>query len=284
MKLKSLLPAFAAIILLGFASCKKTDNTADSSDYETTFELSADQGIADNLTQDANDILNEVTNDNNLQGSGFIFDPNQSQNFVSCAAVTVTPASGFPKTITIDFGTSGCTSQSGVTRSGIITVTLSDSLRHSGSVATMTFSNYYVSGWKKEGTITWTNTSANGVKSWRRVCTNGKITAPAPSTRYWLHSGTQDIIQTAGSSTPSLLDDVFTITGGSTVTNAAGISRTATILTPLQKKFICSNIDMGTMKIQGPNHYAVINYGDGTCDNIATISIDGRPERTFQLR
>lgn len=283
MKLKNLLPAFAAVVLIGFASCKKTDSTSDSSEYESTFELSADQGIADNLTQDANDILNEVTSDKNLQGSGFIFDPNQSQNFVSCAAVTVTPASGFPKTIIIDFGANGCTSQSGVTRSGIISVNLTDSLRHSGSVATMTFSNYYVSGWKKEGTITWTNTSANGIKSWNRVCTDGRITAPG-GVRYWLHSGSQVITQTAGSSTPSPLDDVFTITGSSSVTNAAGINRTATILTPLQKKFICSNIDSGTVKIQGPNHYATINYGDGTCDNIATISIDGRPERTFQLR
>lgn len=283
MKLKNLLPAFAAVVLIGFASCKKTDAASDSSEYESTFELSADQGIADNIVQDANDILNEVTSDKNLQGSGFVYDPNQSQNFVSCAAVTVTPASGFPKTITLDFGASGCTSQSGVTRSGIITVTLTDSLRHTGSVATMNFSNYYVSGWKKEGTITWTNNSANGVKSWSRVCANGKITAP-DGVRYWLHSGTQLITQTAGSSTPNLLDDVFSITGSCQVTNAAGIGRTATILTPLQKKFICSNIDMGTVKIQGPNHYATINYGDGTCDNIATISIDGRPERTFQLR
>jgi hypothetical protein len=283
MKLKNLLPAFAAVVLIGFASCKKTDSSTDTSEYESTFELSADQGIADNIVQDANDILDEVTSDNNLQGSGFVYDPNQSQNFVSCAAVTITPASGFPKTITLDFGVSGCTSQSGVTRSGIITITLSDSLRHSGSVATMNFSNYFVSGWKKEGTITWTNNSANGVKSWNRVCTNGRITAPG-GIRYWLHSGSQVITQTAGSSTPNPLDDVFTITGNSSVTNAAGINRTATILTPLQKKFICSNIDMGTVKIQGPNHYATINYGDGTCDNIATISIDGRPERTFQLR
>ena len=45
------------------------------------------------------------------------------------------------------------------------------------------------SGFKKEGTITWTNTSQGGVKSWNRTCADGKITAPGG--RYWLHSGRQ---------------------------------------------------------------------------------------------
>jgi hypothetical protein len=52
----------------------------------------------------------------------------------------------------------------------------------------------------------------------------------------------------------------------------------------LQKKTICDNIDKGTYQIQGPNHVAVIDFGDGTCDNQASISIDGRPARQFTLR
>lgn len=281
MKLKHLLPAAAAFAVIAFSSCKKTDTASTADEFETTFELSTDQGISEDLTQDANDILNEVASDKNLQGNGFVAGPAPADNFVSCAAVTVTPAAGFPKTIIIDFGT-GCTSQSGVYRSGIINVVLTDSLRRNGSVATMTFSNYFVSGFKKEGTITWTNNSTASVKTWHRNVQNGKITAPGGN--YWTHSGDQDITQTAGYGTAALLDDVFQITGNNSTTNAAGRNRTGTILTPLQKKFACSDIDMGTVKIQGPNHYAVINYGDGTCDRLATISIDGRPERTFQLR
>ena len=99
----------------------------------------------------------------------------------------------------------------------------------------MTFVNYYVSGFKKEGTITWTNTSQGGMKSWERKCVDGKITAP--NGRYWLHSGTQDVVQTEGSSTPfNLLDDVFSTTGSHTVTNAAGKTRTSEITEALEKK------------------------------------------------
>lgn len=280
MKTKQILLLSASAVLIGFSSCKKTNSSA-SDEYETTFELANDQGIADNLTEDANDVLNEAAADKGLMG-GHTTGTFESTNTLSCATLTVTPLNSFPKTITIDFGV-GCTSANGVFRAGKITVVLSDSLRKSGSTAVMTFQNYYVNGFKKEGTITWTNTSTSTTKSWQRKVENGKITAP--NGNYWLHTGIKDVVQTAGWATPlNLTDDVFSITGNHTVTNSAGVSRTCTVLTALQKKTACNNIDQGTVKVQGPNHFAVIDFGNGNCDNLATISIDGRPARTFFLR
>jgi hypothetical protein len=283
MKLKNYLVAIATItIAAGFSSCKKeSSGTTASDEIETTFELSGDQAISDNLNSDAEYVLNEAAVTYNFSGNAPV-SVTQTMNVLSCPNVTVTPLQGFPKNISIDFGT-GCTSGSGITRSGKINVTLSDSLRTPGSVAVMTFTNYYVSGFKKEGTITWTNTSQGGIKSWHRTCVDGKVTAP--DGHYWLHSGIQDVVQTAGSSTPfNLLDDVFSTTGSHTVTNAAGKTRTCEITEALEKKVICDNIDMGKIKIQGPNHFAILDYGDGTCDRIATITIDGNPPRTILLR
>jgi hypothetical protein len=271
----------AAVLLL--SSCKK-NNSDRIDEYEATFELSGDQAIADNLTEDANDVFNEAAMDKNLMGARPVSPntPNGTTGILSCATVTVTPATGFPKTMIIDFGT-GCTSPNGITRKGKITVQLSDSVRKYNSTAVMTFQDYYVNGFKKEGTITWTNTSLPGTKSWQRKVENGKITSPAGN--YWLHNGIKNVTQTAGVATPNiLLDDVFSVTGNHTVTNAAGKTRTGNILEALQKKTICENIDKGKVKIEGPSHYAIINFGDGTCDKLATISIDGRPERTILLR
>lgn len=279
MKIKHFLFAFAMLSLaIGFNSCKKNESGLE--EIETTFELSGDQAVADNLSEDANDMLLQVAVENNIAGNGFAPGGPVTNDFIPCATVTITPAVGFPKTIVIDFGTA-CTFN-GNTRSGKINVTLSDSLRKSGSIAVMTFTNYYVNGYKKEGTITWTNTSTAATRSWTRLTENGKITAP--DSRYWLHSGVRYVVQTAGVGTATILDDVFSITGNHTVTNPAGKTRDCTVLEALQKKTACSNIDKGKLKVQGPNHYAVINFGDGTCDNLATISIDGRPERTITLR
>ncbi len=282
MKPTNLVAAIAISSIALFTSCKKTDS-ATADEIETTFDLSTKQAVADNLTQDDNDILDEATATTNLNGS-FTQGPVIVSNVLgTCAVVTVT--GNFPaKNISIDFGT-GCTNAFGVTRKGIINIVLTDSVKKSGSVATVTFNNYYINGFKKEGTITWTNTTVtgSGTPSWNRKVANGKITAPSGD--YWLHTADISIAITAGANTPNnLTDDVFSITGTRTVTNPAGKTRTSTTLTALQKKAACSNIDTGTLQVQGANHTAVIDFGNGTCDNLATISIDGRTPRVIFLR
>jgi hypothetical protein len=81
-----------------------------------------------------------------------------------------------------------------------------------------------------------------------------------------------------------LRDYIFSITVNATVTNPAGINRTSTIIQALQKKYICPFIDKGRVKFQGPNHFAVLDYGNGDCDRFATMSIDGRAPRIITLR
>ncbi|CAN5406645.1 hypothetical protein BH11BAC3_BH11BAC3_26800 [soil metagenome] len=271
-----------AAVTIGFTSCKKTNSSAtDKTEIETTFELSTDQAISDNLTEDANDVFFEAATQNNLTGERPL-SPTQTLGILGCATVTVTPLTGFPKTIVIDFA-GGCTSQNGITRKGKITVVLSDSVRRPGATAVLTFDKYFVNGYKKEGIITWTNTSTSSVKGWERKVENGKITTPTGI--FWTHSGVRNVIQVEGYSTPrNLLDDVFSITGNHSVTNANGVTRTSEIVEPLQKKTICENITKGSIKMQGPNHVAVIDFGDGSCDRVATISIDGSTPRTILLR
>ena len=280
MKLKNLfLSTVTLLIALGFLGCKK-DNISSNDEIETTFELSGNDAVTENITEDANDILFETAVTNDFSGNSVVT-VNQTRNILSCGTISVTPLHGFPKTINIDFG-NGCTI-GGVTRKGELTILISDSLRKSGSIAVMNFNNYYVNGFKVEGTITWTNTSQPGSRGWQRKCENGKITSP--DGRYWLHSGIKDIAQVAGVGTPhNLLDDIFSITGNHTITNAAGKTRTSTILEALQKKVICENVGKGKVKIEGANHTAVVDFGDGSCDRIATISIDGRDPRTILLR
>lgn len=281
MKPKNLLPVLVLLFSVVFTSCKKDDTTStEPTEIENTFSLTADQAIADNLTDDANDVMMQVADEKDLSGN-FVAGPPVTTNDFLCAVVTVTPQNGFPKTVVIDFGT-GCTSPNGITRRGIINIVLSDSLRVPGSVAVMTFNNYYVNNYKKEGTITWTNTSTANVRSWRREVVNGKITAP--NGRFWTHNGVKEIAQIAGLGTPhNPFDDVFRITGHSSVTNSNGHTRTAVIIEPLEKKVSCHNISKGRVRFEGPNHFAILDYGNGDCDNLATITIDGQPPHTIIL-
>lgn len=272
MKLKKFLALLSLPTVFFFTACQK-EGTEPDPEIETTFKLSENQAASESINDDANVVFFEAAANAGLIGSrtSQVF---QSTNTLSCANVTVTPQNSFPKTIVIDFG-NGCTSIDGVSRAGKINITLSDSVHHPGATAVMTFENYRVAGYGVEGTITWTNTSTPNGISWTREITNGKVTEPL-SGYYWTHAGTKNVTQTAGANTPqNLLDDVYSVTGNHTVTNPAGKSRAVTILEALEKKVICHNVSKGKMKIQGPNHYAILDYGNGDCDNVATISIDG---------
>ncbi len=280
MNTKNLLLALTLSSFCLLTACNKDKKETDP-EVEATFELSEKQAVSESLADDVNIVFFEAAASEGLTGSrnsqSF-----QSGNTLSCATVTVTPQATFPKTIVIDFGT-GCTSIDGVLRKGKINIVLSDSVRKPGTTAVMTFDGYYVHGFKVEGTITWTNTSTPNGVSWTREIENGKVTAPGGN-YYWLHEGTKNVTQTAGANTPfNLLDDVYSITGNHTVTNPAGKTRTATVTEALEKKVICHHVSKGKIKLEGPNHYAIIDYGDGTCDKVATISIDGNPPRTFLL-
>src|ERR1019366_6730804 len=243
MRLKNFLIASATIIIsTGIYSCKKDNTTSSTSTSEiaSTTELSTDNAVSDNLNSDAENVLTQASIDKNFAGSTPTGITSPMGNLPACATVTVTPAQGFPKNITIDFGT-GCTSATGILRSGVIHITLSDSLRKSGSVAVMTFDNYYVGGYKKQGSITWTNTKQDTTNSWSRVCID---TITSPNGKTWMHNGTHAVVQISGNNTPKdIIDNVYLTTGSSTVTNSNGVTRTATILTPLEKKVACDNID-----------------------------------------
>jgi hypothetical protein len=283
MKTNVLTAALATILLTSsLISCKKQEVTDNSSlEYETTFELSGNQAIADNLTEDANNAFMEAAANKNLLGGGL--QQVTTSNLLICATVSVTPANGFPKTIVIDFGNGSCNTTNGIIKKGKINIVLSDSVRKTGSKAVMTFTNYFVNNFKKEGTVAWMNTSSPVARSWQRKVENGKVIAP--DGKYWLHNGTRDVVQINGANTPyTLLDDIYLITGNQTVTNAAGKTRECFITEALQKKTSCDNIGSGKLKVQGTNHNAIINFGEGDCDKLATISIDGQAPRTITLR
>lgn len=269
------------LFFVGLQSCKKQDvSSVTSAEDETTFEISTGQALADNATEDANGVFMEAAANRNLLGGN-------SQNIITTnclngVGISVTPASGFPKTIVINFG-AGHTAANGVVRAGKINIVLSDSVRKPGSTAVITFTNYSINGFKKEGTITVTNTSTASAKGWQRKVENGKITAP--DGRYWLHSGIRDAVQIAGAATPNtLLDDTYLITGNHTVSNAAGKTKSCYITEALEKKIICDNIGTGKLRVEGGSHTAIIDFGNGDCDKIATISVDGNTPRTITLR
>jgi hypothetical protein len=270
-------------ILLSACDKEVTDN--DSDDVETTIYMSKDKAISDNVTEDLHNLMIEVAAEEGLLGSrpsnGSLL--LQDARILTCANVSVSPINSFPKTIVVDFG-SGCTDLNGITRRGIVTFVISDSLRKAGCFVEMTLQDYHVQNFKKEGLVMWTNISSPTTKIWQREVVGGKITDTLVG-RYWQYQSNRTIEQSAGSGTPFVLaDDEYLTTGTGSVSNIYGDIRYDTITTTLHRAMICPNIDKGTVSISGGQLNAILDFGDGTCDQTATITVTGYPPRTIYLR
>ena len=75
----------------------------------------------------------------------------------------------------------------------------------------------------------------------------------------------------------------FTVSGTANGTNRNGVDYTITITKDLLWKALCQYVTEGTFDIVTPDNTLTIDFGDGTCDNKATYSINGKKAREFSL-
>lgn len=261
-------------------SCRK-DEKEDEVNNETT--TAQDNALAQNMFDDVKKVVEETANDEGQTGKVANF-------FGTCASVTINPnwidsTQYWPKTMTIDFGTSNCLGNDGINRRGILTVTLTDRYRNAGSVLTVLPQNYFVNDHKIEGTKTLTNNGRNSSNNltFSVQVTNGKITFPTGESTTWNSTRTNEWI--AGESTTwynsggllaALCDDVYLITGSSSGVNRNGLSYSVNITSPLRKELCCRWIVSGSLDIV-PNGLLTrsVNFGTGNCDATATVTIAG---------
>ena len=103
------------------------------------------------------------------------------------------------------------------------------------------------------------------------IIPNGKITNLAGVV--FNHYGARTVKQTAGVNTLILADNIYEITSGNhTITKTGGTSLSVTVVEPLIKKYACSHISQGQLDLQGSVLDGILDYGNNTCDNLATYT------------
>lgn len=259
----------ALILSLSFAffSCTKDDNPVNNSLTDSDLLLaSAQTSFGDNLDINYSSELSD-------NYSSYNSSRNSENNLITCAIVSIDNATPgeFPKTISVDFG-SGC-EINGITRAGTLTITLSDYVMNFGSTMTIIRGNdYYINGYKFEGTIIYENTTTNtNLPEWSRDLTNGKITTPSGG--IFTYTDSRDVQLIDGAGTLTLTDNTYkAINGTRTVVRPDNSTLTSTILTPLIKSFNCAYISEGTLDLQGTFLDGTLDFGNGTCDASATYT------------
>jgi len=279
--------------LLVIASCKKdqSSNSQNSGDNASaTLSAASDEAVAEEQFDDvfnASVGIDDATAGEDLGiggniGMGVFSSVNTNGTLREdslherCFTVDVFPKERgvFPKTVTIDFGT-GCLGRDGKLRKGKIITVYTGKMHIPGSKATTTFEGYAVDSFAIEGMHEVQNVSTSNQRAWTRKVIAAKITN-TNSGKWVSWSCEKTHTQVEGNGTPFWpFDDVFNITGNAKGEKSNGNSWTAAISTPLVRKFICYWIVQGTVNITHNDTEGVLDYGQGDCDNKATITING---------
>lgn len=194
------------------------------------------------------------------------------------------PKGTFPNTLTIDYGPDGVNGPHNRVRKGKIIVQLSAPIITPGATRTVTQDNFRIDDVTIEGTVVVTNQGPNssGQNVLERVVTDRKLLFPNGNTSTW--NGTQTITQLEGSSTPDRLDDVFRLEGSSNGVNRNGKTFSTNTTSPLIKEYDCSWISEGVFNIQVESKSLSVDYGNGSCDNKATVTLPDGSTKEIQVK
>jgi hypothetical protein len=263
----ALLVVVSAIL---FNACKKEENAqttlTDDQKLERTQELvKASQFFTNAFSKStfATEKANGLREDEPvLQVRGLCGDP------------TVTPANPltFPKTVTLDYGT-GCTDDEGRNRSGKMTLDVGK-FWEQNSVIKANFTNFTEERSKLNGSYTITNSNILGAQNLTFVADNIVYTDENGKTTAYTIRQTHK--QTDGMRTPlNPRDDVYEVTSSMTSTMPDGTKSSWESTTPLIKANNCRWIQKGKVTVKMNNETSVLDYGNGTCDDDATITTNG---------
>ncbi|GAB4334814.1 MAG: hypothetical protein OHK0038_12250 [Flammeovirgaceae bacterium] len=265
--------SFVLLGLLGIwsVSCDDDDDNATPAPTEQQKQEYVEFILEEQL------LLQEI-GDLSLLFSDLVFNP--GERITECGEITynITNNSG---TITVDYGSAGCTDEDGQVLKGkiIYSYTLTNSNTSNAKLnSTITFNNYSMDGNTIEGKIE-NELFYVTINSTTKI-TNLKVKS-AEGKNLTINSSTQIFKQTAGMNTiDDETDDEFTFNITTNGVGTNGIAYTTKTTKDLLMKNACiftenTNVAVsGTIEIKPVNYPTyTIDYGNGVCDNKITIQI-----------
>jgi hypothetical protein len=281
-----LLVSGLCLSLLLVTSCQKErSQNGTNEEQETQASLVSGESDGDaeiifnNFFDDAIGVNDEV----GIGGTGVF------GRIMTCPTVTVvhTTANQFPIEITMDYGQGGCVGNDGHFRKGKVITVYTGRLLAPGAIATTRFDGFYFDSTHVEGTHKITNTSPPiGTQPLARQFTvdisDAKLTQPSGNYTEWNSHRMINQIEGLGTALPG--DDIFRIEGtarGKVKRGTLIVVWESSIVEPLIKRFNCHWIVKGRIRTIRANNtatspwVAVLDFGTGTCDNQATLVING---------
>jgi len=243
--------AAGAICLMTTVGCKKNALDFDENDKSIAEESMVSNQVAGDFGSIGNDLLENGSTANFRTAAG-------------CATVTKT-GNGTDSTITAIFdGNVAC--KDGRVRSGEIKLTYSGNFNTPGFKAKLTLTNFKTDGKSISGTGNFTSKNVINLARTIQLDLNFLITEGTLSSTY-----NYGLFMVVPSDKKSFTIDSLTCIGTST----SNVGYTLKVTSPIIKKADCKWIGQGKIELtkSGNTTPRVLDFGDGTCDSKATITV-----------
>lgn len=288
------------LILIGFClilfSCKKenSDNPIETQEIELSKVASEGDAQSEQSYSQIFDDVMGTSDEVGVYGSGIFGREYGLDTTQRCFTVRVERPNApqpFPVIVVISFPQSGCMGPDGRVRRGQIKTTYTNRLIVPGAESITTFLNFSIDSVTVGGTykvknmvepIQITIFPPQYNHKWLITVVGGRLGYPNGNVVEW--NSTKTIEQVEGSHTLPIQDNVFKIIGssnGASVRNSVTTSWNSETIEPLFKKATCRWIVKGKIRTVRRNlsntspWVAVLDFGNGTCDNIATLNVNG---------
>ncbi len=267
------------MVTLFFACTKSATDTADidtNKGDNATITAAADQAVVSGIYDDLFGIALEIGADAgyNETGRKAALDKLSAKLGIGCFNYDIDDVMNdqWPKTILLRFG-AGCADNTGRVRAGNIQMIFSGYFFYPGSVITIKPLTYTVNGVKVTGTKTITNVSTGSLYKYTSVVTDGTVTLDSIMVSFISNT---TLTQTSGTATlGDVTDDIFKITGTDSLVYPGGIGASIVVneADALERQVECPWIGKGKALVTVNGVSATINYGNGICDDSATIDL-----------
>jgi hypothetical protein len=191
----------------------------------------------------------------------------------SCVTVTVSGTT-YPREIVIEF-IQGCETHKH-DRQGKIIINLSDTITNSGALETITYQDFYIDSIKVDLTATIENKGKNDSGNW--VLEKNSTQTINKNSETVVRTNHESFEWVSGFETSEKSDNIYYLSGYGNLSVNDTARYTKTITTPLLFDASCDYIRSGVIELTRNGNVSVIDYGDGTCDNVATITTNGVTE------
>lgn len=180
----------------------------------------------------------------------------------------------YPNTVIIDYGTTNTQCSDGFSKRGKVNALVSGPYYSKGSSVTISFSGFHIDSLNISGSMSIINKGKNTNNNYvfGVVVTNATLSDGDTTDIIWNYSTNYEWL--AGETSTTTTDDSFTISGSSNGRTSKGNFFDADITTPLVVDYSCRWVNEGLMEMDLGNILSLrtIDYGSGTCDDVATVT------------